>query len=215
MPRGLFITGTDTGVGKTVVSALLTLNLPGSWSYWKPIQSGMPPLAPSTDRADVAAWTGLPPERLLPEAFRLALPASPHVSAAAENVTIAMSALARPGTAGPLIVEGAGGILVPINGHETMLDLMAALAFPVVLVTRTALGTINHTLLSLAALRQRGLTIAGLVLNGEPVPTTTATLRAWGGVPLLAELLPLAAVTPPTLTDAYTRSFNRWSPASD
>ena len=214
MPRGLFLTGTDTGVGKTVVSALLTLNLPGSWSYWKPIQSGMPPLAPSTDRADVAAWTGLPAARLLPDGVRLALPASPHVSAAAENITITLDRL-HLSVPGPVIVEGAGGILVPINDHETMLDLMAALALPVVLVARTALGTINHTLLSLAALRQRGLAIAGLVLNGEPVPTTTATLRSWGGVPLLAELLPLSPLNPETLTAAYTRDFNDWSPYGD
>lgn len=212
--RGIFVTGTDTGVGKTVVSALLTLNLPGEWSYWKPIQSGLPPLAPSTDRADVAGWTRLPARRLPEEAYRLKLPASPHVSAPAEGLRIEMAKLKLP-AATPLVAEGAGGILVPINDRETMLDLMAALGLPVVLVARTALGTINHTLLSLAALRQRGLEIAGLVLNGEPVPTTTATLRQWGGVPLIAELPPLAAVNPQTLAAAYADFFHRWRPADE
>ncbi|MGH9417669.1 MAG: dethiobiotin synthase [Terriglobales bacterium] len=193
--RGVFVTGTDTGVGKTVVSALLTLALPHA-CYWKPIQSGLPPAADSTDRDDVARWTGLPHSRLLTEAYRLKLPASPHVSAAAEGIAIERARLALPPAPGPVVVEGAGGVMVPINGEALMLDLMAWLALPVVLVARTALGTINHTLLSLAALRHRGLAVALLVLNGEPVPSTTQALRHWGQVPLLAELKPLTMLDP-------------------
>lgn len=174
-------------MGKTVVSALLCLRLPGA-SYWKPVQCGT---EPATDRDAVLRSAGLPPERVLPEAYRLALPASPHVAAAAAGVRIERQRLQLPRAPGPLVVEGAGGILVPLNERETMADLMAWLDLPVILVARTALGTINHTLLSLAALRARNLPIHGLVLNGEPVPTTTATLRAWGGVPLLAEVPPL------------------------
>ncbi|MGH9467418.1 MAG: dethiobiotin synthase [Terriglobales bacterium] len=187
--RGIFVTGTDTGVGKTVVAAALVRL--GAW-YWKPIQSGIEG-DPATDTAAVARWTGAP-ERMLPEAYRLSLPASPHVSAAAEGVTIERGRLELPLHAGPIVVEGAGGIMVPINGSDTMLDLMTWLALPVLLVARTQLGTINHTLLSLEALRRRGLEVRALVLNGTPVPSTTATLRAWGNPEHLIELPPLGAM---------------------
>ncbi|MGH9394048.1 MAG: dethiobiotin synthase, partial [Terriglobales bacterium] len=196
--RGVFVTGTDTGVGKTVVAALLCLRLPRA-HYWKPIQCGADP---STDREEVARATGLEPARLLAEAYRLALPASPNIAAAAAGIRIERARLHLPAAQGPVVVEGAGGVLVPLNDSETMADLMAWLALPVVLVARTALGTINHTLLSLEALRARGLPIQGLVLNGEPVPATTATLRAWGGVPLLAELPPLPRVNRAILAQA-------------
>lgn len=141
----------------------------------------------------------------MPEAYRLALPASPHVAAAAAGITIERARLQLPNTAGPIIVEGAGGILVPLNDRETMADLMAWLGLPVVLVARTALGTINHTLLSLEALRSRGLRVHGLVLNGDPVPATTATLRTWGRVPILAQIPPLQPLNAASLADAARR----------
>ncbi|MGH9518040.1 MAG: ATP-dependent dethiobiotin synthetase BioD, partial [Terriglobales bacterium] len=108
---GCFVTGTDTGVGKTVVAAALALG----WgaTYWKPVQSGLAaPPEPATDTAAVGQWTGIPAARLLPEAYRLRLPASPHVSAAAEGVTIQRERLRLPSVTGPIVVEGAGGILV-------------------------------------------------------------------------------------------------------
>lgn len=200
MSRGLFITGSDTGVGKTVVAAALTLGLPNA-AYWKPIQCGT---LPSTDRADVAAWTALPLTRLLPEAYRLAMPASPNVASSAEGIVIEQGRLRLPDTTGPVVVEGAGGILVPLNDRETMLDLMEWLGLPVVLVARTSLGTINHTLLSLEALRRRGLKVRGVVLSGEPVPATTATLRAWNALPLV-ELPLLPNLNPAALANAYAR----------
>jgi dethiobiotin synthetase len=197
---GLFVTGTDTGVGKTVVAALLAQNWPQA-HYWKPIQCGVDP---STDRADVARFAGLPPDRLLPEAFRLALPQSPHVAARAEGIVITRSRLLPPPTAlGPIVAEGAGGVLVPINAGQTMLDLIAWLAWPVAVVARTQLGTINHSLLTLAALRRRGLHIAALVLNGEPVATTTATLRARAGAARVFELPPLPRLEPAALRAAW------------
>lgn len=201
MPSGYFVTGTDTGVGKTVVAAALTLATPGA-CYWKPIQSGIGG-EPATDSEALARWAGLPPARILPEAYRLQLPASPHVSAAAEGVTIRREQLALPLVSQPIIVEGAGGLLVPINADATILDLMVWLALPVVLVARTALGTINHTLLSLEALRRRGLTLHALVLNGEPVPSTTETLRRWGKPERLLELRPLPALNPETLRGLF------------
>jgi dethiobiotin synthetase len=108
---------------------------------------------------------------------------------------------------GKVLAEGAGGVMVPINDRQTMLDLMGSLGLPVILVARTALGTINHTLLSLEALRHRGLRVAGVVLNGTPVPTTTATIRAWGKVAILAELPPLAELNPTALRGAFERHW--------
>ncbi|HXR98195.1 MAG TPA: dethiobiotin synthase [Terriglobales bacterium] len=201
MTGGCFITGTDTGVGKTVVAAMLCAGIP-QLRYWKPIQCGV---EPSTDRADVAQWAGLTPERLPAEAFRLDLPASPHVAAAAAGVSISFDQLRPP--AGAVLAEGAGGVMVPINDRQSMLDLMVALGLPVILVARTALGTINHTLLSLEALDRRGLRVAGVVLNGTPVPTTTETIRGWGKVKILAELPPLAALNPASLRAAFEQHW--------
>lgn len=197
MSKGWFVTGTDTGVGKTVIAAALTLALPGA-SYWKPIQSGIEG-DPATDSEAVAQWTGSP---VLPEAYRLRLPASPHVSAAAEGVTIERARLRLPPAPGPVIAEGAGGTLVPINADATMADLMTWLRLPIVLVARTSLGTLNHTLLSLEALRARQIDVRLLVLNGPPVPSTTATLRAWAKVERLVEFPLLDALTPAALRSA-------------
>ncbi len=204
---GLFVTGTDTDVGKTVVAALVAQNWPRA-HYWKPIQCGT---EPSTDRAEVARMTGLPPERLLPEAYRLRLPQSPHVAAAAEGITITRAGLLPPPAAdGPIVAEGAGGVMVPLNAGQSMLDLMTWLAWPVAVVARTQLGTINHTLLTLAALRARGLRVAALVLNGEPVATTTATLRARAGGARLIELPRLERLAPETLRAAWAAHFQEF-----
>lgn len=208
MTRGLFITGTDTDVGKTVVAALVTQGWNGA-HYWKPVQCG---LDGGGDRERVARWTGLDPERLLPDAYRLRMPASPHVAAAAEGVEIRRARLRAPGVAGPLVVEGAGGVLVPLNRRHTMLDLMSWLGLPVMLVARTQLGTINHTLLSLEALRRRGLRVHTLVLNGDPVATTAATLRERGRVPQVVELGRLRRLDAAGLKAGFARAFAEWRP---
>lgn len=200
-PRGVFVTGTDTGVGKTVVASLLTLGWPGA-HYWKPVQCGADP---ATDRESVRRATALAPERILPEAYNLALPQSPHVAAAAEGIAIERARLALPQADGPIVAEGAGGVLVPLNDRDTMADLMTWLDLPIVLVARTQLGTLNHTLLSLEALRRRSLDVRLLVLNGPPVATTTATLRQRGRVPMLLELPPLPQLTPATLQSAWQK----------
>ncbi|MGH9533827.1 MAG: dethiobiotin synthase [Terriglobales bacterium] len=210
--QSYFITGTDTGVGKTVVSSLLTLGLEAN--YWKPMQCGTegPPGA-ATDTECVARWTGLPRQRFLPEAYRFALPASPHLAAAREHQAIRLRRLRLPPSARPLIVEGAGGILVPLNRRTLMVDLMAQLGMPVVVVARARLGTINHTLMSLEALRARHLAIAGVVINdppgeaeGEGVAANVAAIRRYGQVRILAVLPLLAALTPRRLRAAW-RSF--------
>lgn len=203
-PRGYFVTGTDTGVGKTVVAAILTLGLGAD--YWKPVQSGMagrPGLR--TDTECVARWTGLGPERQWPEAYRLRLPASPHLSAAREERRIRLERLRLPASPRRLIVEGAGGVLAPLNGRQVMADLMAQLGLPVVLVARSSLGTINHTLLSLEALRARRLTIAGVVVNGPPEADNVAAIGHYGRVRILAALPHLRALTPALLRGAWRR----------
>ena len=155
-----FVSGTDTGIGKTVVSAWLALH--NRADYWKPVQSGID--EHGTDSERVARLSGA---RVHAEAYRLREPLSPHLAAAIDGVHIDLEAF-RPPVAERLVIEGAGGVLVPLNAEHTMLDLMARLGAPVVLVARSALGTINHTCLSLQALRARGIEVAGVVVVGEP-----------------------------------------------
>lgn len=180
---GYFVTGTDTNVGKTIVSAYLMRALDGD--YWKPVQSG---LEGETDTEAVRRLTGLPPERFHPPAYELRAPLSPHESARREGVTISLDRFKLPKTARPLIVEGAGGVLVPLNGDALMVDLMRRLNLPVILVARTALGTINHTLVSLEALRARSVAIVGVITNGEPNAANRMAIETYGRVRVLCEL---------------------------
>jgi malonyl-CoA O-methyltransferase len=181
---GVFVTGTDTGVGKTVAAACLAR----AWQagYWKPVQTGA--ATADDDTAAVVALAGLAADHVYAPAYALQAPLSPHAAAELEGVTITMDAIRLPQTAHPLVVEGAGGLFVPLNGRDFMIDLMAKLALPVLLVARSTLGTINHTLLSLAALRMRGLPIAGVVLNGPPNAGNRAAIERFGKVRVLAEL---------------------------
>ena len=181
----LVVCGTDTDVGKTVVSALLVEGLGAR--YWKPVQSGV---EGGGDRDRVAALLDLPAERIVPEAYRLAAPVSPHWAAEREGVAIDPERLALPPADGPLVVECAGGLLVPLRRDWLQIEQIARWGLPVVLVARSGLGTLNHTLLSLEALRHRRIPVLGLVLNGEPHPDNPRTLAALGGVPVLAELPP-------------------------
>ncbi|MCX5959425.1 MAG: dethiobiotin synthase [Cyanobacteria bacterium] len=182
----LVVCGTDTDVGKTVVSALLVEGLEAR--YWKPVQSGV---EGGGDRDRVAALLDLPAERIVPEAYRLAAPVSPHWAAEREGVAIDPARLALPPGAGPLVVECAGGLLVPLRRDWLQIEQIARWGLPVVLVARSGLGTLNHTLLSLEALARRRIPVLGLVLNGEPHPDNPRTLAELGGVPVLAELAPI------------------------
>lgn len=189
----LVIAGTDTDVGKTIVSALVVQGLGAR--YWKPVQSG---LAAGSDSARVQELLALPAERLLPEAYRFAAPVSPHWAAEGEGVRIDPAALALPAVEGPLVVECAGGLMVPLCRGEgegepgvLQIDQIRRWGLPVLLVARSGLGTLNHTLLSLEALRQRAIPMLGLVLNGPLHPDNPRTLEAMGGVPVLAQLPPL------------------------
>lgn len=188
--NALVICGTDTDVGKTVVSALVVQGLGAT--YWKPVQSG---LEGGGDSGRLQALLQLPAERLLPEAYRLQTPVSPHWAAELEGITIDPARLALPAVAGALVVETAGGLLVPLRRDWLQIDQLAAWGLPVLLVARSGLGTLNHTLLSVEALRQRCIPLLGLVLNGPLHPDNPATLAALTQAPVLAQLPPLEPLT--------------------
>lgn len=199
----IVVTGTDTDVGKTVFAAALAGALGAS--YWKPVQAGTDD---GTDRQRVARLSGIAPDRLLPEAYALATPCSPHRAAAIDGVTIDLDRLALPSVSGPLVVEGAGGVLVPIVGTTTFADLFARWGMPVVLVARTALGTINHSLLSIEALRARGVPVRGVAFIGDAMPDSEATIARLGGVRRLGRLPHLDPLTPETLARAFAAAFD-------
>lgn len=188
--NALVICGTDTDVGKTVVSALVVQGLGAT--YWKPVQSG---LEGGGDSGRLQALLQLPATRLLPEAYRLQTPVSPHWAAELEGITIDPARLALPAVAGALVVETAGGLLVPLRRDWLQIDQLAAWGLPVLLVARSGLGTLNHTLLSVQALRQRSIPLLGLVLNGPLHPDNPATLAALAQAPVLAQLPPLEPLT--------------------
>jgi len=180
----LFITGTDTGVGKTVVSAMLTLNL--GLVYWKPIQSG---LDEETDTEFVKRVTKLPDNHFIPERFRLKKPRSPHESAEAEGLEIQSNDFKLPKIEpNKLLIEGAGGLFVPINNEFYMIDLIKQFKSSVILVCRTQLGTLNHTLLSLEALKNRNIPVLGLILNGPKDIENEKSLEKLSYAPILGHL---------------------------
>ena len=190
MRRGLFVTGTDTGVGKTVVSAALLLRY-GQESplrYWKPIQTGAPPDDDTAEVRRLAAGAGA---GVIDGGVRLPDPVSPHLAAARAGQTIELDPLvARPASEPDVrwIIEGAGGLLVPINRFALMADLVGRLGLAVVVVARSTLGTINHTLLTLEALRARSLAVAGVVMVGDPDRDNREAITCYGRVDVLGEL---------------------------
>lgn len=189
-----FVTGTDTDVGKTIVSAWLMLHLDAA--YWKPVQCGF---EPRTDAQTVKMLTECTPERILPTKYMLEAPLSPHEAARRENVHIELDALSLPEHQGPVIVEGAGGLLVPLNDTQFIIDLIAHLNITLILTCRSTLGTLNHTLLSLEAIRKRNLKIAGLVMVGPERPENYSALEEYGGIPILGELPVLTSLNKETL----------------
>ena len=193
-PRGVFITGTDTAVGKTVAAALLTLALDAA--YWKPVQSGA---CEGDEAAAVQSMTGLPAARFHRPAYSFAAALSPHAAARYENTVIDLARIALPKSDRFLVVEGAGGVLAPLSDTASMVDLLSHLGLPVLVVARSALGTINHTLLTLEALERRGVRVLGLLLNGPPNPGNRAALEQFCRAPVLAEIPHLPDLAPATL----------------
>jgi dethiobiotin synthetase len=206
----IVVTGTDTGVGKTVFSAGLVRLLDGY--YWKPVQAG---LKDDTDSSVVRCLAGLPADRILPERWRLKTPASPHLAAERDGVEIDPAALSPPSVPRPLIIEGAGGLMVPLTRHELFIDLFTRWRLPVVLCARTGLGTLNHTLLSLEALHRRAIPVVGVALVGDAHPDNERTLGDMGGAPILGRLPRLEPLTPSSLGAAFAAAFRRQSFLSD
>ncbi|MES5487268.1 dethiobiotin synthase [Bradyrhizobium sp. INPA03-11B] len=205
MTGRIVVTGTDTGIGKTVFSAGL-VNLLGA-RYWKPVQSG---LDEETDARLVARLGNLPADRIVPERYRLRTPASPHQSAAIDGVRIDPAALAVPDISDrPLVIEGAGGLMVPLNSDTLYIDIFERWRLPVVLCARTALGTINHSLLSVEALRKRRIDILGIAFIGESNPESERAICDFGQVRRLGRLPRLSRLTEDTLRIAFEASFRR------
>jgi dethiobiotin synthetase len=199
----IVVTGTDTDIGKTVFAAALA----GAFDahYWKPVQAG---LDDGSDRERAARLSGLAEDKLLPEAYRLTTPCSPHRAAEIDGVTIDRDRLVLPRVDGPLVVEGAGGVLVPVTRDLLFADLFARWAAPVVLVARTALGTINHSLLSIEALKRRGVPLLGIAFVGDAIEDTEATIAAIGGVKRLGRLPLLPVLDRDSLASAFATSFD-------
>lgn len=181
--KGFFVTGTDTDVGKTVAAAWLTAHLGAT--YWKPIQSGE---EGTTDTEAVRRLAELPDERVVPESYVLPEPLSPHESARRAGVTIDLAAIRLPEIDNFVVVEGAGGLMVPLNDKEFVIDLIEDLGLPAILVARSTLGTINHTLLSLEALRRRGLAVAGVIMIGPEMDHNRAAIERYGRTQVVAEI---------------------------
>lgn len=185
-----FVTGIGTEIGKTIVSAILTEALAAD--YWKPIQSGD---LDNSDSQKIQRWVSNPHTRIHPERFRLNKPLSPHASAAIDGVEIKVQDFQLPNISRPLIVEGAGGLMVPLNHQETMLDLIQHLNLPVILVSRHYLGSINHTLLSLEVLRSRGIRLAGLLYNGAENVASEQAIEALSGVKVLGRVAEMGEIS--------------------
>ena len=205
LPKRIFVTGTSTDIGKTVVSGVLVAGLKAH--YWKPIQTG---LIDGTDTDWIRQHTDIPEHKIYPEIYSLQQPLSPHAAAALEDVQIDLEVFSLPEVPSDetLIVEGAGGVLVPLNEQHYMLDLISRLSIPVLLVSDSQLGTINHTLLSVRQLREYDIQVAGVVMNGPKNQGNKESIEYYGKVDVLAEIEPLEEISPETLARRFQEAFN-------
>jgi dethiobiotin synthetase len=205
MSSDIFVTGTDTNVGKTVLSALLVAALDAV--YWKPIQTGV---CEGTDRDAVMRWAEVSEGRTVPECYRFDPPVSPHLAAAAAGATIDLSRIRRPRTEPDtrLIVEGAGGVLVPVNDSQSMLDLIIQLGMPVVVASRTALGTINHTTLTVHELRRAGASVKGVVMIGDENLDNLRSIERYAA-PVIGRIPLLERINRDALRKVFRENFDR------
>lgn len=206
------VTGTDTGIGKTVFCAALMCGLEDAGvrpHYWKPVQSG---LDEGADTMHVRRLTGLPEERFLPEAYVFRESLSPHRAAEIDGAAIDVAALqdaARiPDCDGTLVIEGAGGLMVPLSRERLLIDVFAAWNTPVILCAHTGLGTINHTLLSLEALRARGISVHGIAFVGEENGDNIRTIADFSETRILGRLPVLPDLNAQSLRIAFEENFN-------
>ena len=203
MTRGFVVTGTDTGVGKTVFAAGLAGAIKAS--YWKPVQAGFDP---ESDTATVARLAGLEPTALIPEVYRLNTPCSPHRAAEIDGIRIETHRLSLPSVPGPLVIEGAGGVAVPLVGDYLFADQFAVWNLPVVIVARTALGTINHSLLTIEALKARNIKIHGIAFVGDRHQDSEKAIERIGGVRRLGRLPLLDELTAAHLKSSFCDNFS-------
>lgn len=179
-----FVTATGTDVGKTLVSAILVEAMGGD--YWKPIQAGA---LDDTDTMLVARLLSDPHATCHPESYRLSTAMSPHGAAAIDGDSIHPAGMRVPDTDRPLFIEGAGGLMVPLNERgDLLIDLIGTFEARVVLISRNYLGSINHTLLSMEALKRRGIKVAGLVFNGPEHSSTESFIEWYTGVPVIGRV---------------------------
>ena len=189
--KGFFVTGTDTGIGKTLASACLMAGLRTSDEvcYWKPVQTG---IEEDDDTAMVLSLADCAEDEIFSEGIRLERPLSPHLSARLAGTRIDIGQIVDIASRAPrdrlMIVEGAGGVLVPLNEREMMIDLIRDLSLPAIVVARSGLGTINHTLLTIEALRLRGIGIAGVLMNGEANEENRLAIEGYGKTRVIAEI---------------------------
>jgi dethiobiotin synthetase len=202
MTNAYIVTGTDTGVGKTTVAAMLTLALDAL--YWKPIQSGT---QDGTDRQRVQTLTLLPDDRFVPEKYVLSQPLSPHRASEIDEIEIVTDCFALPKTDRTLIVEGAGGLMVPLTRQTLQIELFAAWGARIVLCARTGLGTINHTLLSIEALRRRHLPLHGLIFVGGDNPDNIKTIAEFSRSCVLGHLPCLEIIDRAALLRVFAERF--------
>ena len=205
--RDLFITGTDTGVGKTVLSATLVTGLEAA--YWKPIQSGWLGGDAETDRESVVRWADLDEADAPAEAFVFDPPVSPHLAARDAGIKIDLATLLKPEVAKRLIIEGAGGVLVPINETDLMCDLIGQLDADVVIASHTGLGTINHTLLTVNSVRQAKLNLVGVVVIGEENVENRKAIEHYGDVAVVGWIPLLPTIDRTALYHAFQNYFDR------
>ncbi len=203
MSNKCIITATDTRVGKTVFSAMLMLALEAS--YWKPVQAGV---QGGVDTKEVQRLTGLPIERFFPESYVLREALSPHRAAEIDGIEIDPDALEVPDFDGPLLIEGAGGLNVPLTRTTLFSDVFALWKLPVILCARTGLGTINHTLLSVEALHKRDIPIYGIAFIGDENEDNMRTIEQFSGAKVLGRLPWLESLNAEELLKAFNDNFD-------
>jgi dethiobiotin synthetase len=181
--KRIFVTGIGTDIGKTVVSAVLVEALKAD--YWKPVQTGS---FFSRDTVEVKRIISNTKSQFHPESYLLKQPMSPHAAAELEDVEIQMDRINLPNTSNHLVIEGAGGLMVPLNRNHFMIDLIQKFDAEVVLVVKNYLGSINHTLLSIDVLKSRGLKIMGIIINEEPHALSENIILQYSGLKLLGRI---------------------------
>lgn len=203
MSRKFIITGTDTDIGKTVFAAALTQALDGV--YWKPFQSG---ITDGVDTRTVQQLTGLPDDRFLPESYVFTEPLSPHRAAEIDGVAVDLDSIRLPETESPLVIEGAGGLMVPLTRENLLINLFAEWNLPVILCARTGLGTINHTLLSLEALWARNIPVHGIAFVGDENEDNMKTIAEFSKEKVLGRLPMIDNLNANTLKQAFDQNFS-------